>query len=126
MTNNPFDIHSFLFRSKQKGTAVFQNITPAELHSRLINSEMDPILLDVRTPFEYFRDGHLAGTVIIPLNELLQMEPEIPKEKTIVLICRAGHRSQIACEYLALQGHSKLYNLDGGMLAWHWEGLPYE
>jgi len=83
-----------------------------------------PLLVDVRSPEEYKLDGHIENSRLLPLQMLFQRMNELPKDKSIVCICRSGNRSQVACEQLASQGFSDVTNLVGGMIDWHRNGLP--
>jgi rhodanese-related sulfurtransferase len=106
------------------GTQVEQ-IGAADLQSRLAAAPA-PFVLDVRTPQEYAQDGHIAGSVLIPLQELDQRLGELPKDQAIVCVCRSGNRSAQACDLLARQGFTQLSNMQGGMNAWKQAGYPYE
>jgi rhodanese-related sulfurtransferase len=79
-------------------------------------------LLDVRQPEEY-REGHIAGAKLIPLDQLGRRMKELPRERQIVCVCRSGSRSGAAARDLAAAGYQAA-NLRGGMLAWAREGLP--
>jgi len=79
-------------------------------------------LLDVRQPDEY-RQGHIAGARLIPLDQLAQRLHELPRDREIVCICRSGSRSGQATRQLAQAGF-KVTNLQGGMIAWSGSGLP--
>ena len=57
-------------------------------------------LLDVRTRIEY-DCGHVDGFVNIPVDELREHLSELPKGKTVYVICQSGLRSYIACRILA-------------------------
>ena len=109
-------------RQRQAPTAV-QQMTVAELHQRILQNDSALELVDVRTPGEYAHDGHIAGSRLPPLSSLMARAAELPKDKTIVCICRSGNRSYTACEMLAAQGF-KTINLSGGMLHWRATGLP--
>src|SRR3954467_7423404 len=51
-------------------------------------------VLDVREPAEFSGPlGHIPGAVLVPLGELAARANEIPKEKPIIAVCRAGSRS---------------------------------
>ena len=43
---------------------------------------------------------------------------ELPRDREIVVTCRSGGRSAKAAAALAELGFDKLYNLEGGILAW--------
>ncbi|MCB0193171.1 MAG: rhodanese-like domain-containing protein [Anaerolineae bacterium] len=100
-----------------------QNMSVQELHQRLQNDKK-LLLLDVRTDQEYRQDGHIAKTRHIPLSNLAQQSAKLPKDRTIVCICRSGNRSRSACQQLANEGFTEVINLSGGMIAWRQAGLP--
>lgn len=102
-----------------------KSTTAPELHKRMQAGE-ELLLLDVRTSQEYAYDGHVAGSRLLPLNMLMQRSGELPKEATIICICRSGNRSQAACEQLAAMGFDDVTNLTGGMFGWRRAGLPME
>ncbi|MFQ3661238.1 MAG: rhodanese-like domain-containing protein [Chloroflexaceae bacterium] len=103
----------------------YANISVAELKARLDAGE-PLILLDVRSPEEYTHDGHVAGSVLIPLPELAQRVGELDSERLVVCICRSGNRSRAACAQLARAGFTKLANVEGGMRAWAAAGYAIE
>lgn len=92
------------------------SITGTELQERLAKGDQ-LVMIDVREPDEY-QEGHIRGARLLPLGSLPERVDEVPKETTLVLVCRSGGRSGQACEYLQRLGYSNLLNLDGGMLAW--------
>ncbi len=79
----------------------------------------ETFILDVRTPEEY-AGGHLAGSVLIPLQEIDQRTADLPadKDRPILVYCRSGNRSGRAQQFLQKQGYSKVFNLKGGVLSW--------
>lgn len=74
-------------------------------------------LLDVRTDKEY-RQGHIAGSVHIPLDEIGAKAKKLRKDKEIVVYCQSGNRSIWAIKRLMGMGFTNLYNLKGGYNAW--------
>ena len=80
-------------------------------------------VVDVREPAE-FAAGHLAGAVNIPVADLPRRQGQIPRQSSIVFVCRSGVRSQSACQLAAGAGLDGLADLEGGMLAWAAECDP--
>jgi rhodanese-related sulfurtransferase len=80
-------------------------------------------LLDVRTPEEY-AEGHIAGAVNVPYDQLATRLAEVPKDKDVVLYCRSGRRAGIAADVLAANGYTRLSHLEGDMIAWSEKGRP--
>lgn len=56
---------------------------------------MSLVVIDVRTG-EEFEQGHVAGSVNIPLVEFNQRVHEIPKDVDVALVCRSGQRALVA------------------------------
>ncbi|HEX2046318.1 MAG TPA: rhodanese-like domain-containing protein [Acidimicrobiales bacterium] len=79
-------------------------------------------LVDVRYPNEW-QVGHIEGAVNIPEDDLAERVGELDRARPVVTVCRAGTRSDEAAQWLRGQGFDA-ENLDGGMLAWKWAGLP--
>lgn len=80
------------------------------------------ILLDVREGPEW-RAGHAPGARHIPLSRLPARIKDLPPQRTVITVCRSGHRSAGAAALLARQGRD-VVNLTGGMHAWARAGLP--
>ena len=84
-------------------------------------------LVDVRSAEEFDGpDGHLSGSLLIPLPELQERLAEIPLERPVVLLCHSGSRSALATQLLLKAGRDKVANLRGGLRAWEVEGLALE
>ncbi len=80
------------------------------------------ILLDVRADAEW-RAGHAPKARHIPLGRLPARLRDMPANRTVITVCRSGHRSARAAALLARDGRD-VVNLTGGMLAWARAGLP--
>jgi glyoxylase-like metal-dependent hydrolase (beta-lactamase superfamily II)/rhodanese-related sulfurtransferase len=84
-------------------------------------------VLDVREPAEFTGPlGRIRGATLVPLGELAQRAAELPKDKPIVAVCRAGSRSAHATTILQKAGIADVANLPGGMLRWRAEGRDVE
>src|SRR5258708_40098896 len=81
-------------------------------------------LLAVRAPAEW-RAGHIAASQHIPLGQLRDRLGELPKDGTILAVCRSGSRSDSAARGLRTLGYT-VENLEGGVTAWKQAGLPLE
>ena len=86
-------------------------------------AERDPIILDVRTPNEFY-SGHIENAMLIPLHQLEARLAEIAgyKDRDILAYCRSGNRSTVAAEILIRNGFGKLYNLRPGLRGWRANG----
>lgn len=90
--------------------------------SEKLKVDKQAIVLDVRQPEEY-REGHIAGSKLIPLGELNGRIIELPKNRAIVCVCASGSRSQSATKFLVDAGFDA-FNMNGGMYMWHRAKLP--
>nr|WP_307728682.1 MULTISPECIES: rhodanese-like domain-containing protein [Massilia] len=97
--------------------------TPLQV-TQLINRGKT-VVLDVRNADE-FSGGHLRDAKNIPLADLANRIGELDKSKnrTIVVVCQAGARSDKAVRQLAAAGFEDVWSLDGGVSAWQAAGLP--
>jgi rhodanese-related sulfurtransferase len=106
-----------------KRTATDEETTVDALHARLANDD-HVFMLDVRQPDEY-REAHVGGSTLIPLDQLVQRLDELPRDRQIVAICRTGNRSGVATGMLRRAGFDAI-NLKGGIVQWQKRGLPVE
>ena len=96
-----------------------------ELQRRLA-ADQPACLLDVRTPGEYAA-AHVAGTKLIPLDEL---DPAaFSRERNgdsspIYVFCQSGGRARRAIEKLKSAGVQGCILVEGGTQAWIDAGLP--
>lgn len=99
-------------------------ISVTELKAMLDGGEQ-PMLLDVREPFEWnIANLGAYGAKMIPLKELVRRTDELRTSNEIVVYCRSGNRSAKAAEYLRAAGFGNVLNLHGGILAWAREVDP--
>lgn len=73
------------------------------------------VVLDVRRETE-FADGHVAGAVNLPLNEMTDpgSMANITETQNLYVHCAGGYRSVIAASLLKRQGIHNLHNVLGG------------
>ncbi len=109
-----------MFAFRARNTASVPSIYPREARERLQN-EPGIVVLDVRTPEEY-ADGHLPGSVLLPLTVVPLRATEVlpDRDATIFVYCHSGARSAQAATLLARMGYTRVWNL-GGIVHW-----PYE
>jgi rhodanese-related sulfurtransferase len=81
-------------------------------------------LIDVREPFEW-EAGRIPGSRHIALGELTRQAEAIPRDRTVVFVCRSGSRSAMATEAFRGAGYDAR-NLTGGLQEWHAGGLALE
>jgi rhodanese-related sulfurtransferase len=57
------------------------------------------------------------SAVNIPLQEMPQRLSEFPKDKDLLIYCRSGKRSMAASKFLVENGYTRVFNIDGGIMA---------
>ncbi|MDX6645498.1 MAG: hypothetical protein QOK40_1225 [Miltoncostaeaceae bacterium] len=82
-------------------------------------------IVDVREEKEHVVT-RIDGVPLVPMSELEDRLDEVPTLLPVVVICRSGARSARVADYLnELGGRPEAANLEGGIIAWAAEGLPY-
>ncbi len=86
------------------------------------------LLLDVREPYE-FNLAHIKNSLNIPRGvlesacdyEYEETEPRLvtAREQDIVVICRSGYRSVLACSNMQLMGFRSVVSLKTGIKGWN-------
>ncbi len=71
--------------------------------------EEGALIVDVRTKEEY-EQGHIPGSLNIPLDEIGKAMEWLQKDVPVVLVCASGNRSSHAVMVLKANGFEKVYN----------------
>lgn len=96
-------------------------ITPEEMQALLELEDMQ--IVDVRTPEEYVT-GFIDNSQNIDFKSPTFDEDikKLDKTKPVILYCKAGGRSAKCSEKLKDAGFVKIYDLEGGITQWKFEG----
>ncbi len=106
------------------GAHEIPTISPGQLNERLKQGDRLRIV-DVRQEHEWeIVNLGDRGATLIPLDSLLDRISELDSAEEIVLHCQGGTRSAKALRQLREAGFRKLWNLEGGILAWQKEVDP--
>lgn len=71
------------------------------------------VLVDVRTAGEY-RQGHIPGSINIPLDQIESITGRVPKKDTPLFVhCLSGGRSSQAVSQLKRMGYTEVKNIGG-------------
>lgn len=92
-------------------------ITVQEIKVKLDNGE-NFVFIDVREPYEY--EEYNIGARLIPLGDFMDNIPNLEQYRNdeIVIHCRSGKRSSMACEVLTSAGFPHVKNMTGGIMRW--------
>jgi len=101
----------------------YQSLEPYDFHLQYLRIDSS-VLIDVREPFE-FRGKRIRDAVNIPSSGNLEKAADTLNRKfAYFLYCTTDFRSRNAAEILYEKGFRKLYNLEGGIVAWKRDGMP--
>ena len=90
-----------------------------------LSGNPDITVIDVRTP-EEFAEGHIDGAAMIDFyaatfaDDMAGLDPD----GTYLLYCRSGNRSGQATALMQQLGFERVYDMDGGVVAYGGQGLP--
>jgi rhodanese-related sulfurtransferase len=101
------------------------SISPKQ--ASVMSAEKKAVIVDVREDSEW-NEQHIPGAIHIPLAQLNGRISELKqyKDTPVITQCKAGGRSAKALEVLKSVGFTKVYNMDGGIMAWDKAGLKTE
>jgi rhodanese-related sulfurtransferase len=102
-----------------------ESISPKEASA--MYADKKAVIVDVREDSEW-NEQHIPGAIHIPLAQLNERLSELKqyKDSPVITQCKSGGRSAKALDELKSAGFSKVYNMDGGIMAWNKAGLKTE
>ena len=107
-----------VFQDHVEGRTLFVNIvTPAALNETLLFDEQTYIL-DVRPQFLRRNSKGLPNSHEASFARIEKYVHQLPRDKHILVVCRAGHLSYIAAYYLKSKGFDRVSSLQGGINGW--------
>ena len=71
--------------------------------------ENGALIIDVRAPEEY-KEGHIEGSLNIPLDEVGKAMSWLQKDVPTIVVCASGSRSGHTVMVLKANGFEKVYN----------------
>lgn len=98
--------------------SIFKSINSIQAE-KLINESSDLTIIDVRR-YNEFKQSKIPNAINIPVEELEWEIEDLSenKDKPILVYCKAGHKSALACQMLEEEGFTNLYNLGQGILGY--------
>ena len=101
----------------------YQSLEPYDFHLEYLKAD-SALMIDVREHFE-FRGKRIRDAVNIPSSNNLEYSADtISKNYSLFFYCTTDYRSRRVAEYFHDQGFRKVYNLEGGIVAWKKDGFP--
>ncbi|MFA8438118.1 sulfurtransferase TusA family protein [Pueribacillus sp. YX66] len=103
--------------SEEKEELKFPHVIQNDELLKKLEANEEITIIDVREPAEY-NFGHIPGSLSIPLGELGERANELDPENEILIVCRSGNRSDLACKQLTDKGFKHVTNVVQGMIEW--------
>jgi glyoxylase-like metal-dependent hydrolase (beta-lactamase superfamily II)/rhodanese-related sulfurtransferase len=103
------------WRAEDRPVERIEAIDLPELAHRLASGN-GPQVLDVRNAAEY-AEGHVPDSVHIPFAQLRDRLDELPRDRPIATICKAGKRSGLAASILQREGFQGVIHVSRGNAA---------
>ena len=88
-----------------------------QLQAHLDSATEQPLLLDVREPWEFDR-ARIEGSTLVPMRSVPDRLQELDPQRETVVICHHGIRSRMVGHFLESQGFTNVINLSGGVASW--------
>ncbi|MCC1495800.1 rhodanese-like domain-containing protein [Alcanivorax sp. 1008] len=109
----------FSLESKRGG----KTVSPQQA-TNLVNRE-DARVVDLRDADE-FRQGHVAGSINIPMSQFAERIAELDKfkDKPVILVCKMGTSASLAGRQLSARGFGNVVRMQGGIQGWRADNLP--
>jgi NADPH-dependent 2,4-dienoyl-CoA reductase/sulfur reductase-like enzyme/rhodanese-related sulfurtransferase len=115
--NDPVNLAAFIAQNDLSGYAPLE--TAASLKVALAAAKdggTRELVLDARNQTEY-EDGHISGSLNVPLAELRFRLADIPRGVRVHIHCRSGFRAHLALRILKENGYDDVVNVTGGYMA---------
>jgi rhodanese-related sulfurtransferase len=87
----------------------------------------DFVILDLRTPQET-RQGIIKGAILLDFmkSDFQSKIEQLDREKTYLLYCQSGYRSEKTQKLLEKKNFKRVYNMFRGFIGWRSNGYPFE
>jgi adenylyltransferase/sulfurtransferase len=98
-------------------TKQFEPVSAQDVAARRA-SGWRPFVLDVRRPDEAAQTSLAFTDLRVTHTDVGEHLADIPRDRDVLVYCRSGARSKAAIAALSAAGYTRLFNLEGGILAW--------
>jgi len=105
---------------------IIENITPEEAYILIQENKDNPnfVILDVRTPEEFLGEYIENAVNLDYYSDTFRNDlDKLDKNKTYLIYCRSGRRSENALNIMKELDFREVYNMLGGIIKWKSEGL---
>ncbi len=107
-------------------TDLFGGVPETNPHNAADLIAAGALMVDIREADEW-EEVRIPGAEFKPLSEINDWFEALPRDRPVILQCRSGNRSAMATAALIREaGMDNVFNLAGGIIAWHQAGLPID
>jgi rhodanese-related sulfurtransferase len=123
-SNDPPDVKPDLEGTTTTNPAKVEHVD-ATGAAKLLASDENFVVLDVRTP-EEFSEGHIEGATMIDFKspDFENNIGKLDRDQSYLIHCRSGGRSTGVLPVFEKLGFKRIIHLDGGFNAWQDAGNP--
>lgn len=109
------------YSCKNEKSPQIEVITAEEMQQ--IAKDTNVQLVDVRTPEEY-QEGFIDGFQNLDyFSDTFETDlDKLDKSKPVIVYCKSGNRSSKCAAKMVEKGFVKIYDLDGGITKWKYDG----
>ena len=108
------DIETWKEGGNECENVLYEQTTVENITTLIENKEY---IIDIREVPEFKSVGIIKGAVLSPLSGFAAKYNEVPKDKTIHILCKSGARAAIAYSFLKRMGYeNKLIILEGACM----------
>ena len=98
------------------------NLTPTESY---VLCKKGAIIIDVREEYmNSFKMFKVERLIYLPLSEIEQLYPELPRDKPLIFADAVGLKSREGVLFMNSHGYDNVANMVGGIVDWERDGLP--
>jgi len=102
---------------EESSYTVENNMTPKQVIELMKKNQYSIELIDLREPIET-EICSIDGAQNIPLSFLTYSLDEMEKEKTYVLFCKTGERTELGANAMCRNGFTNVHKMIGGIVRW--------
>ena len=95
--------------------SAFKRISPSEAKSLISKGEVS--IVDVRDA-QSFNNAHIEGATLLDNKSVHNFIATTALDTPVIVYCYHGNSSQQAGQFLAENGFTEVYSLDGGFEVW--------
>lgn len=116
-------LYCVILSAQSSESLKYISLEPYDFHLAYLRAD-SAMMVDVREHFE-FRGKKIRDAINIPSSNNLEYAADtIDKNYSLFFYCTTDYRSRRVAEYFHDQGFTKVYNLEGGIVAWKKDGFP--